>query len=157
LFVALNLPGSWNNWGEGVAPSQEYAERNAANLAWLRAAFDLATRERKGGVAIFIQANPGLDVRPRERQSAAQKGFADFNAELQRLAVAFGKPVLLVHGDTHYFRSDMPYIDPATGRAITNITRVEGFGDPNHHWVRLLVEPGSSRVFTVLPEIVRHP
>lgn len=157
VYVALNLPGSQNNWGPADTPSQEYAERNAANLAWLREAFDIATRERRGGVAIFIQANPGLDVRPRGRLPAGQKGFADFNAELQRLAVAFGKPVLLVHGDTHYFRTDLPFTDPATDRVIANITRVEGFGNPNHHWVRLLVHPGSDRVFTVLPEIVRHP
>lgn len=156
-YVALNLPGSWNNWGESDTPSAEYVERNAANLAWLREAFDIATRERRSAIAIFIQANPGLVGCPRDRQPAAQKGFTDFNAELQRLAVAFGKPVLLVHGDTHYFRTDMPFIDPATNRVIANITRVEGFGDPNHYWVRLLVEPGSARVFTILPEIVPEP
>jgi hypothetical protein len=40
---------------------------------------------------------------------------------------------------------------------IANITRVEGFGDPNHYWVRILVEPGTARVFTILPEIVPEP
>jgi hypothetical protein len=155
--VALNLPGSWNNWGEGDTPSAEYVERNAANLAWLREAFDIATGERRSAIAIFIHANPGIPVRPRDPQPAAQKGFTDFNVELQRLAVAFRKPVLLVHGDTHYFRTDMPFRDPATNRVIANITRVEGFGDPNHYWVRILVEPGTARVFTILPEIVPEP
>lgn len=154
LYVGLNITGSHNNWGEADAPGAEYIERNAANIAWLREAFAVAARERRNGIAIFMQANPGLDVRPEDRKPADARGFSEFNAELQRLAVAFGRPVLLFHGDTHYFRIDLPFVDPVTGRAITNLTRVEGFADPNFHWVRLRVDPGSSRVFTILPELI---
>jgi hypothetical protein len=46
-------------------------------------------------------------------------------------AIAFGKPVVLVNGDSHYFRIDKPYMRlPARESAIENVTRVETFGSP---------------------------
>ena len=47
LFVTLHVIGSNNNLGRTPVMDAEYAERTAANLAWMRQAFDLATRERK--------------------------------------------------------------------------------------------------------------
>lgn len=153
LYVALNLP-SGNNMGKGDAPGHEYVERNAANLAWLRESFDVARRENRRGIAVFIQANPGLDRVPWSRKSNDLRPYQEFNVELQKLAVAFGGPVLLVHGDTHYFRVDKPFLD-AAGAVIPNITRVEGFAHPNYHWVRLRVDAADPNVFAVVPEIVR--
>lgn len=152
LYVALNLP-SGNNWGEDDAPGAEYVERNGANLAWLRESFDVARRENRRGIAIFIQANPGLDRVPWSRSAKAMRPYKNFNAELQKLAAKFGGPVLLVHGDTHYFRVDKPFVDRA-GAVIANITRVEGFAHPNYHWVRLRVDAADPNVFAVVPEIV---
>jgi len=36
--------------------------------------------------------------------------------------------VAYVHGDSHYFRVDKPFLD-AKGRRLENFTRVETFGD----------------------------
>jgi len=44
MFVTLHMIGSNNNLGRTPEMDAEYSERNAANLAWMRQAFDLATR-----------------------------------------------------------------------------------------------------------------
>jgi hypothetical protein len=148
LYVALNMPGSWNNWGRDTAqPSAEYVERNGANLEFLREAFALATRENKRGVAVFIQANPGLNSLPEERTPVMTRGFADFLAELYKLTAAFGKPVVLFHGDTHYFRIDKPLVN-AEGHVLPNFTRVESFGHPNYYWVNVKVDPADPELFS---------
>ena len=76
-----------------------------------------------------MQANPGLNtIAGRWGPRPKVDGFAAFLTEFQRLAVAFGKPVALVHGDTHYFRVDQPFSDSTTRLTITTITRAETMG-----------------------------
>src|SRR6267154_5819300 len=55
-------------------------------------------------------------------------GFHDFLVALRQEVIAFGKPVAYVHGDSHYFRIDKPFLD-SKGQRIANFTRVETFGD----------------------------
>src|SRR6187200_2717305 len=62
-----------------------------------------------------------------------------------------GRPVAVVHGDSHYFRIDKPFLD-AQGRRLENFTRVETFGDHQEngdndvHWLRVDVDPRSREV-----------
>jgi len=42
--------------------------------------------------------------------------------------VAFRRPVAYVHGDSHYFRVDKPFLD-FQGRRLETFTRVETFGE----------------------------
>ena len=115
----------------------------------------LATRERKRGVAMFMQANPGLNtVAGRWAPRPKPDGFADFLSEFQRLAVAFGKPVALVHGDTHYFRVDQPFSDSTTRLVIPTITRAETYGNPNFHAIVMTVDPASPNLFRFEPLVV---
>ena len=73
--------------------------------------------------------------------------------------VAFGRPVAYVHGDSHYFRIDKPFLD-SQGRRLENFTRVETFGDNQGngqndvHWLKVLVDPSSREVFAYQPQIV---
>jgi len=39
----------------------EYFERNAANLAWMRSAFNIAKSANSRGIMLIIQANPDLN------------------------------------------------------------------------------------------------
>ena len=75
-------------------------------------------------------------------------------AVLEQETIAFKKPVVLVHGDSHYFRIDKPLVGAKSGRRIENFTRVETFGNPDVHWVRVTVDPRKPNVFTFRPEIV---
>lgn len=132
----------------------EFAAREAAALAWIDAVFDLAEANRSAGVMIAMQANPNFDL-----PEAAQQRQG-FNRILQRLgarAQAFGSPVLLAHGDSHYFRLDKPLQRPLAGGGtamLENFTRVENFGSPSVHWVEIAVDPRDPGVFRVIPHIV---
>ena len=66
----------------------------------------------------------------------------------------FPRPVLLVHGDSHIFRIDKPLLSSNTGRIIENFTRVETFGTPDVHWVRVIADLNDPNIFTFRPEIV---
>ena len=74
---------------------------------------------------------------------------------LERETVAFDKPVVLVHGDTHYFRIDKPLFGATSKRILEHFTRVETFGAPDGHWVRGSVDPDDPQVFGFKPEIVQ--
>src|SRR5439155_12905748 len=73
-------------------------------------------------------------------------GFQTFLQALRDDTTAFQKPVVLVYGDSHYFRIDKPLLDEQ-GRRLENFTRVETFGDNSAnglndvHWVKVLVDP----------------
>ena len=95
----------------------------------------------------------GLGVKaPKERQETA---FDDFLELLEELTLEYGKPVAYVHGDTHTFRIDKPLVrSPNGSRMIENFTRVETFGFPNTHWIRVAIDPEDPNVFTFRDEIV---
>ena len=91
-------------------------------------------------------------------------GFQDILLRLRSLTIDFKKPVVLVHGDSHYFMVDKPLLD-SQGRQVENFTRVETFGDNafsshpewdnNHvHWVKALVDPNSRDVFAFQAQTV---
>jgi hypothetical protein len=147
MFVGLNVPGSLNNFGK-----PEFAERNAANLAWLKESFAFAKIENARAIMIVIQANP---IPERGSTNRVHAGFRPLMEALIEETVAFQKPVVLVHGDTHYFRIDKPLVSPKSRQRIENFTRVETFGNPDVHWLRVTVDPRDPEVFTFRPQMVR--
>lgn len=147
-FLGLNVPGGNNN--RGHAPD-EYAARNEANLEWMYEGFDRAEADGSSAVMIVVQANPGFELPPEKRT-----GYDDFLAVLEEETVAFGRPVVLVHGDTHTFRVDKPMISSATGERVENFTRVETFGSPDVNWVRATVDTSDPEVFAFQPEIIEN-
>jgi hypothetical protein len=86
-------------------------------------------------------------------------GYADLRMLLEQETTAFQKPVILVNGDSHYFRIDNPFRKNALpGQrpppSLENFLRVETFGTPNHHWLHVTVEANDPNVFTFRPRIV---
>ena len=129
VFATIHTVGSNNFSGT------ERTERNAANVVWLRAAFDEADRIGARGVVVITHANWGEPF-----GSSAKSAFEDMVTILEDETVEFGKPVVFVHGDTHTFRIDNPYDLP-------NFTRIEVHAGADD-WVRLRVVE-DSRVFTM--------
>jgi hypothetical protein len=163
MFVGLHIVGSNNNLGRAPAADAEYVERNAATVVWLQQGFELAKRQGAKGLMLIMQANPyvedrwpadyakGLHIVPPD---STPSGFSDFLTALETEVLAFDKPVVLVHGDTHYFRLDKPLLSPGSTRTIAHFTRVETFGTPNVHWVRAMIDPADPQVFQFKPELV---
>src|SRR5262249_10253321 len=125
-----------------------------------------------GGAAgmIIAQADPGWDQSDgtraplRNPKTLAETdgqpdGFQTFLLALRDEVVAFERPVAYVHGDSHYFRVDKPFLD-AQGRRLENFTRVETFGDNQANgtndvnWLKVVVNADSREVFTYQPQIV---
>ena len=149
MFAGLHIVGSNNNLGRTPEADAEYAARNAATLAWLRGTFAAARQQDARAVMLVIQANPGFDLAP-----SARTGFNDFLAALEAETIAYGRPVVLVHGDSHYFRLDKPMIGTRSRRRVENFTRVETFGENDNHWLHVTVEPTSPNVFVFDQRIV---
>ncbi len=147
VFAGLNVPGDDNHVG-----TPEFGPRNAANIAWIQDAFALARREQLRAVMFVMQANPQFD---KPATNKARAGFNGMLGALERETVAFGRPVVLVHGDSHYFRIDQPLLGARSQRRIENFTRVETFGDPDVHWIKVRVDWRDPNVFTFRPQYVR--
>lgn len=139
-FITLNVPGSNNNMGYDRANDAEARCRNEANRRWLERAVRESDDVR--ALVIFVQANPWESRKP-----AAYRDFLDqVVAAARRLA----KPVLFVHGDTHTYRVDAPFVD-ATGQPIANLTRLETYGSPFVGWVMVTVDPDRADLFSFEP------
>jgi hypothetical protein len=148
LFVGLDVQGSNNNLGRTPAMDAEYRARMAAVFAWMQDSLRLARARDLAGMVIFAQADPDFEQRMRRKGG---DGFAGFRDALRDLALAFGKPVLFVNGDTHFYRLDKPLADPHTGRPIENFTRVIVFGSPQTRWVRAGIDASTPQLFEVSP------
>ena len=148
LFVGLNIPGSNNNWRRR-GDNREFGARLAANTAWLAAAFARAREANLRAVMVVLQANPdfeGDEARKLSIRPGYRDGYAEFRAQFEREARAFGKPVAIVHGDTHAYRIDHPVRDE-TGKVLANVTRVETFGSPGLGWIKVDMEARDPAVF----------
>jgi hypothetical protein len=66
------------------------------------------------------------------------------------LARDAGIPVLLVHGDSHQYITDRPFVD-ARGEPVPNLWRLQVFGDPKMHAVSVHVDPAAPAPFRFTP------
>jgi hypothetical protein len=170
VYATLNVQGSCNNLCDTAPDPAEEAARNAADIQWLQATFDEAKLSKAAGVMLIFQADPGWDATDATRAptrdpktlaetDTAPDGYQQFLVALRAQTIAYGKPVVAVHGDSHYFRVDKPLLD-STGRRVQNFTRVETFGDHQENnnndvqWVKVDVDPGSRGVFSFQPQII---
>jgi hypothetical protein len=169
-YITLNVPGSCNNLCDTAPDAAEFLARNVANIAWLRDSFAVANARGSVAVMLISQANPGWDQSDptraplRDPKTLAETdgqpdGYQEFLLTLRDEVLAFRKPVAYVHGDSHYYRVDKPFLD-AQGRRLENFTRVETFGNNaangtnDVQWVKVKVDPRSREVFSYEPQIV---
>jgi hypothetical protein len=169
-YVTVNVAGSCNNLCDTAPDRAEFEARNAANIQWMKETFHQAKAHGAVAVMLISQANPGWDpadpLRAPQRHpltlaeaSAATDGFKDWLLALREEVIAFRKPVAYVHGDSHYFRIDKPFLN-AQGQRLENFTRVETFGNNagngnnDVQWLKVTVDPASREVFSYQPMIV---
>ena len=164
VFVTLNVPGGSNDdrtpWtGIFANPSaqlQERTDRDAANLRWLARAFQKAEADGARGVLVGLQADMWDPEALPENGGDGLDGYTPLVQELADLSVDFGRPVLLLNGDSHVFEQDTPLADPSspTGvihgtQAVPNLTRITVQGSTNDpsEWLRLTIDPRTPEVF----------
>ena len=120
-FATLNVPGPKGSGGP-----------TSADVSWLNSTFAAAEAAGAAGVMIIQQDDPFSGGTPAALLSA-----------LKQRTIEFGRPVVLVHGDTHIHRINKPWKD------APNFTRVETFAESgSRKWVKATVTPGSAGVFS---------
>ena len=153
-FAVLHIVGSHNATakfkGRAQANDEEVKRRTAAAIAWMRETFAQAAEQDHRAIFLIIHANPRFE----KREDEPDGPYAAFLQALEEEVVRFGRPVALAHGDSHYFRVDKPLRQAVTGRRLVRFTRIEPFGTPDIHWLRVIVDPADSHIFQVHAEIV---
>ena len=145
-FATVHLVGSNNNFVPNDAKGQnhEFYDRQRANLAWLDEVFAEATAQHRLGVVLFTQA----DMFSPDKNAKDADGFTEILAALARHAGTFGRPVLLVNGDSHRLLIDKPFMNPASPRQVLqNFTRLQVPGEADVVAVRVRVDPAQPALF----------
>lgn len=152
LFVTINLPGGSNNdtdvWYAAPTPTsaqtQEVSERTGADLRWLDVAFAQAKADGVEAVLIGAQA----DMWDPEKGPAHQSQYEPFVKSIADHTTAFGKPVLMINGDSHVYQSGNP-LSPSDAAYFMH----PSYDVPNFHrivvhgstfpleWLRLTIDP----------------
>jgi len=144
VFVAANLPGGSNNGEDNYygaarsdAQTKEILKRTGATLRWLDKGFAYAESQHARAIVLLVQADMW------DLDSTAQKDmhighYRQYIDNIARHTERFGKPVLLINGDSHTYRSDNPLkqgapctIEPAAGApAVACAAGVMPAGNP---------------------------
>ena len=143
LFATLHVVGSNNGLGFSEAGNAEHRERMQAVSAWMSDSFAQARQTGAEAVVLFFHGDPLFEF-----PFPFRLGFNGFIDALQRHAQAFGKPVLIAHGDTHRLTLDRPLRTAATNEIIGNLVRLEVPGQRRIEGVEVAVDPAADPPFT---------
>lgn len=115
MFVTMNIPGGSNNGTDPWygAPSMNPVQKQAvinytgAAMRWLDTAFAKAKANGDTAVVIMEQADMwDLDGLTMANQHLTE--YKQYIDKIAALTTAYAKPVLLINGDSHLYRSDNP-------------------------------------------------
>ena len=151
VFVSLHIPGSNNNYERTPASTQEYLERNTANLAWIEYAFQLAQKKSAAGIVFAFQAD--MFYSPPGVVNNQNSGFVDTLNQFRSMAEKTTLPILLIHGDSHRLRIDQPLLD-SSRRVLENVYRLEVMGADEVQAVEVTVDDSKSSPFSFRPLLV---
>jgi hypothetical protein len=149
MVMTAHVVGSNNNFEvRDPAAVAEFFERDAANVAWLEASFDKAIADQAKAVVVAFQADMfEFDFNEfGDETFLRHSGFLNFGNALVAKAAEFGKPVLIVYGDSHIFKVTRPF--PTTA---PNIVALEVYGETDMNAVEVSVDPDDTAVFGFKP------
>lgn len=153
LFVTVHVVGSHNGFLlQDPAALAEAGERMTANVAWIRDSFRVA---REGGYRAVVIA---MHAQMLHGDDTEDGPFGPIIEELKLGSERFDGQVLVVHGDSHQFQVDRPFLvqrGEGESSLYTNITRLEVYGAPEIGAVEVSVDPDSVAVFGFTPLLVR--
>ena len=128
----------------------ESEERTMVANELVSAAFEVAEKKDLAGVLVAIQANmfggpcnADRSVCDINQDVSMTNGFTDFWENLIEKTLEFGKPVVLFHGDSHYYQ-----VFPNPDGRAANLVAVQCPGSSDIGWVSVEVDPNSPQVFT---------
>jgi hypothetical protein len=150
LFVTINLPGGSNNDADvwygaptaTAAQNRERAERTRADIDWINKAFDTA-RHHAGIANVVIEAQ--ADMWDSTDTPAHETNYEPIVAAIAHGAKAFGKPTLMLNGDSHTYETGNPLTPGNTyhpGYDVPNFERIVVHGSTLPlEWLKLTIDP----------------
>lgn len=122
IFAVVNLTGSFNdlapwsatppswastpadmpaNWVSYPSQAAELAARAQVNAAWIERAFDLATKRHARGLVLAFQADMWDPAELVKDPVTFRAGYGALVQQIGTRAAQFGRPVLILEGDSH--------------------------------------------------------
>lgn len=152
VFASAHVVGSLNNFDPARPEAVgEFEARNAANIAWIDDAFRDAGASNAIGLVLFWQANIHATPRLKPDADYAAPFAATINA-VERGARTFGKPVLVIFGDFHFYEVS-PFRNMRK-EPVPQVTRLQVFGERDVHGVLVRVDPKRPELFAIEPMLV---
>jgi hypothetical protein len=148
LFTTVHVVGSNNNF-ESRDPSaiREFFEREEANVSWIKDAF-VSAKNKNIKVLVFAFQADVFESKSAYEDFPASSGFKKTIGDtLLPLAQEWGKPVLIIHGDSHRFKADQPFT--INRKPLNNVTRLVVPGADDVRAVKVTLK-GSEINFTLI-------
>jgi hypothetical protein len=148
VFATLHIVGSNNNFEVRDPRSvAEFFEREKANIAWIREAFASAAQSQAKAIVLAMQADV-FEAKSLWEDFPAHSGYrASIGETLLPLVAQSNIPVLLIHGDSHVFRFDQPFM--LNKKPLTQLTRLEVPGANDVRAVHVTVDTRQRNPFAV--------
>jgi hypothetical protein len=150
-FITVHVPGSNNNFEvrdpKAVA---EFFARDAADVKWINDSF--AAVKDANAIVIGMQANMfEFDWNDEKDETwLRHSGFINIGNAIIDNAAKFGKPVLLVYGDSHTYSMGRPF--PAKA---ANVMSLQVPGEKEMHAVEVTIDTATSGIFST--SLIRNP
>lgn len=144
-FATVHIVGSNNNFiPTSKNGNSEFYDRETADLAWLDEVFKNARLKNHKAIVIIEHA----DMFYNAKNYSIESGFNTIKTKLYQLSVEFKKPVLLIHGDSHFFLIDKPFSEGKEWeKSLRNFTRIQVPGEHNMSGVKIHVNLESPSIF----------
>ena len=141
-FLTLHVVGSQNNFDPiSKRNTLEYFERDTANIAWVTESF----KKYENASAIVVAIHADMFDGSLEN---LKPPYYNFGMALFELSNKYGKPVLLLFGDSHTFMEFQPM-----PKKYPFINAIEVFGAPDLKAIEIAVVPSGKTPFHVVKVI----
>jgi len=162
-------PGSCNNLCDTAPDPDEYAARNAADIAWMQDTFAEAKSLNSVAVMLISQADPGFDATdatgvrcatPRRSPKPTASPMATRNSSSPSATSGGLREASRVCTRRLALSPHRQAVPERSGQRLENFTRVETFGDHAENnnndvqWLKVLVDPRTREVFAYQQQIV---
>ena len=137
-FITAHVVGSNNNFDPmSKSNTMEYFERDTANIDWVIESFK--KYENASAYVVAIHADMSVPPKP---------FFRNFSNALNQLSNKYEKPVLILFGDSHRFRTFQP-----SPKKYPFISAIEVYAWPNLKAIEIEVDVSQKKPFRVVETI----
>lgn len=142
-FITVHVVGSNNNFSPSdPKAADEFYSRNQANVAWLEESFEAL--QDADAIVVALHADMFTPLSGFSKGWWPMSPFFDIGVTLGQQSSALEKPVLLLYGDSHEFKSFQPF-----PKHRPYLHAIEVYGHPDIKAIEIGVRPDARKPFQV--------